>query len=90
MAVRYSIIAKPVEGPITADTMKVSTGITYQSVIVGNAVAVPSGNYATVLQSLVNKTVQPSAAQLAGLLGYMTAIEAEEDTSDVETAIAAI
>jgi hypothetical protein len=46
-----------------------------------------SGNNSLVARGALGNTVQPSTAQLAGLLAYLAAIQAGTDTSSVETAI---
>lgn len=47
-------------------------------------------NNSQVADAAIANTVQPSSAQLAGLLKYLTLIQSASDTSTVETALAAL
>lgn len=44
-------------------------------------------NTVSIIAQLASNTVEPSTEQTVGLAGYLTAIEAAVDTSDVEDAI---
>lgn len=90
MAIRYRISAEPFDGPVSAPEMVQANGVVVKKQLLAAATLVPSGNYLTVIQSIVAKSTQPSSTQLAGLLGYLAAIEAETNTGAVETAIAAL
>lgn len=90
MATRYQIVARPTSGVQSAIVVIAADGTGARETVVGNAVAIPTGTYVSVLQSLVNKVVQPSAAQAAGLIAYMAAIEAGTNTAAAETAIAGL
>jgi hypothetical protein len=90
MSITYKMVFTPTDGVNSADRMIQPDGTCPVTQVVGCAPAIPSGNYLTVMQSLVNNSVQPSTAQKNGLIAYMAAIQAATDTSSVETAIAAL
>jgi hypothetical protein len=90
MAVRYKLIAKPYDGPVTGERIVQASGAPLQQQEIGNCPSVPAGNNLVVLQSLVSNTVDAGTAQRTGLLGYLAAIQAGTVTTTVETAIAAL
>lgn len=69
---------------------KVYTPIVCPQVTQAQALSFQSGNNSSVAKAAIGNTVQPSTAQLTGLLAYLAAIQAGTNTSSVETAIGAL
>ena len=58
--------------------------------VLSNIPAVPTGNNLTTILTVCGNTVQPSTAQLAGLVKYLALIQSASNTSTVETALTAL
>lgn len=86
---RYQVILKPLDkSPLTTLVID-DQGDGFSAVTIGvvDVQQVPNSNLALTALAALNNTVQPSAAQLAGLQGYLALIEAATATTTVESEI---
>lgn len=85
---QYQVIVRPLSGSISGPVIDAS-GVLHREQVIGviDTFSPCVGTKNTLLQDVLDLSVEPSAAQSAGLLGYLAAIEAATDTSSVETAI---
>lgn len=90
---RYQVILKPETADPATGTVVDENGVVHQTVVVGvltdGAVAQAAArtNGAKVALAMLENSVQPSQAQVDGLLGYVTLIAAQTATETIETAI---
>jgi hypothetical protein len=96
----YQVILRPVSGPVQGDTVVDENGAAAITSLLGviteaqveDITAFVNAQTAQTNASLVAiaaaaATVQPSADQVTGLLGYITAVENGKTTTSIETAI---
>ncbi len=85
---RFQLITKP-QDPAgnTAKLIVGADGVGYAERVLSTIPAVPTGNNLTTILTVCGNTVQPSTAQLAGLVKYLALIQSASDTSSVETAL---
>jgi hypothetical protein len=91
----YLTTFHPVDGNPSAESVVDSTGASKRVIrgcVVTEAQALSLANHrsnnAQVAQAAMANTVQPSSAQLTGLLTYLAKIQAGTNTAGAETAIA--
>lgn len=87
----YQILVRPI-GPNGQGQEQVTDadGNKFDQQVVTTCPAMPEGNILRVIHDISSSAIQPSAAQYGGLNGYIAMIQAEQDTSDIETLISSL